>query len=252
MHKIGLKLWNINTDYYLKEAEKLFDNGVFDYIELYIVPGNIDKIKDWKKLHIPFDIHAPHFAHGMNLSKKEFRETNFEKYKEVKLFADELKAKVIVFHGGSGGDYKETAEQLLSFYDKRILIENKPFKTLAFVNEPYYVGAKFEEIKYITEKVNCGFCLDIGHCICAANSFGIKPFEYIKKFVTLSPKRIHLSDIRIDTVMDEHLHFGQGNLSFEKLLSILPKDTPITIETTKNSKENLNDFEKDTEFLKLF
>lgn len=250
MHKIGLKLWNINTDYYLKEAEKLFDKGVFDYIELYIVPGNLDKLKYWKKLNIPFDIHAPHFAHGMNLSKKEFRGSNFDKYKEVKIFADELNASIIVFHGGSGGDYRETAEQLKSFDDERILIENKPFKTLSFVNEPYYVGAKFEEIKYIKENVGCGFCLDIGHCICAANSFNTEPFSYIEQFATLKPARVHLSDIHTDTVMDEHLHYGQGNLNFEKLFNILPQDIPITIETIKNSKTDLNDFEMDAKFLK--
>ena len=71
MYKIGLKLWNTNTDFYLSEAQKLFEKKVFDYIELYIVPNNLDKLDKWKKLNIPFDIHAPHYAHGMNLSKKD-------------------------------------------------------------------------------------------------------------------------------------------------------------------------------------
>ena len=83
MHKIGLKLWNINTDYYYDEARKLYNNNVFDYIELYIVPGYLDLIDKWKEIRIPFDIHAPHFAHNMNLSKKEFEKENFDKYLEV-------------------------------------------------------------------------------------------------------------------------------------------------------------------------
>lgn len=250
MNKIGLKLWNINTDFYLNEANKLYQNGIFDYIELYVVPGYTNKINNWKKLSIPFDIHAPHFAHHMNLSKKEFKEANYDKYKEVKLYADELNAKVIVFHGGSGGDYKETARQLADFNDNRILIENKPFQPLAFVKEPYYVGAKYEELKYIIDNAHCGFCLDIGHAICAANSFHIEPYSYIEKLVTLNPLRVHLSDIHTDTTLDEHLNYGLGNLDFEKIIRLLPTDINITIETNKKSKDNLDDYKKDAEFLK--
>ena len=127
MHKIGLKLWNINTDYYYNEASKLFNDKVFDYIELYIVPDNLDLIVKWKRLNIPYDIHAPHFAHNMNLSKNEFEKENFNKYLEVKEYADKLNADVIVFHGGINGDYKETDRQIKSFDDDRILIENKPY-----------------------------------------------------------------------------------------------------------------------------
>jgi len=250
MFKTGLKLWNTNTDSYLIEAQRLFDKGVFDYIELYIVPENTDKIAKWKKLNIPFDIHAPHYAHGFNLSKPECFEGNMLKMQEVKRYADELNAECIVFHGGSGGSHIETARQLNAINDKRALIENKPFATLPFVNEPYYIGSKFEEINFIMEKTKCAFCLDIGHCVCAANSFGVEPYSYIEKFLTLKPKRIHLSDIMIDTQMDEHLHFGKGNLDFAKLANMLPGDICITIETRKESKTNLDDFVLDIDFLK--
>ena len=207
MRKIGLKLWNINVDFYPKEAQKLFYDEIFDYIELYIVPNNLDKIKVWKKLNIPIDIHAPHYAHKLNLSKKESYDLNYKKYLEAKRYADELDSQIIVFHGGAGGSYKETAEQLSKFCDNRIIIENKPYDTLDFVNENYYVGASFEEITYIMENAKCGFCLDVGHAICAANSFGINPYEYIERFCTLNPLRIHLSDININTKKDIYLLF---------------------------------------------
>lgn len=250
MNKFGLKLWNINTDFYLEEAKKLYNEGVFDYIELYIVPNYIDKLKIWERVNIPFDIHAPHYAHGMNLSKKDFREENYKKYLEVKEYADALNASTIIFHGGSGGDYRETTEQILKFNDSRILIENKPYKTLEFVNEPYYVGSRIEELQYIIKNANCGFCLDIGHCICAANSFNIEPYSYIEKMLSLNPSRIHLSDIHIDTELDEHLNYSFGNLDFNKIIEILPKNISITIETNKKSKEKLGDFEEDIFYLK--
>lgn len=250
MNKIGLKLWSINTDSYYTCAQKMYQKGIFDYIELYIVPGSINTLEKWKNINIPMDIHAPHFAHKMNLSKSEYRISNYEKYKEVKIFADKLNADKIVFHGGSGGYFKETAHQLVAFQDKRILIENKPYETLSFVNEPYYVGAKYEELKYIIDTVQCGFCLDVGHCICAANSFKIEPYSYIKKLTTLNPVRIHLSDIHIDAALDEHLNFGLGNLDFKKVITMLPENINITIETCKKSRENLDDFISDVRFLR--
>lgn len=250
MNKIGLKLWNINTDYYFDEARRLYDEGVFDYIELYIVPDNVDKLEKWKTLKIPFDIHAPHYAHKMNLAKPEFLEQNMRKAKEVLLYANELSADRIVFHGGSGGSYIETAKQLKIINDNRILIENKPYETLPFVNEPYYTGAKINEIKYIMEKTGCGLCLDIGHCICAANSFKIDPFKYISDFVSLHPQRIHLSGIHIETNMDEHLHYREGNLDYKKLFDVLPENINITIETKKDSKTDLNDYKEDALYLK--
>ena len=60
MNKLGLKLWNINDSCYYREAVNLYKKGVFDYIELYIVPDNLSLIDKWKMLNIPFDIHAPH------------------------------------------------------------------------------------------------------------------------------------------------------------------------------------------------
>lgn len=249
MNRIGLKLWNINTDYYYDEAIKLYNNKVFDYIELYVVPGHLDLLDKWKRIGIPFDIHAPHFAHNMNLSKKEFEKSNYLKYAEVNEYANLLNANIIVFHGGINGDYKETARQIKNFNDKRILIENKPYQPLRMIGNNRCVGSKYDEIKYIIEETGCGFCLDIGHAICSANSQGIEPYSYIKKLVTLRPKRIHLSDIDITSKYDQHLNYGDGNVDFTRVLSVIPKDINITIETKKSSPELLDDFEKDAKCL---
>ncbi len=250
MHKIGLKLWNINTNYYYDEAIHLYNDGIFDYIELYIVPGHLNLIDKWKDIRIPFDIHAPHFAHNMNLSKKEYEKDNYSKYIEVKEYADSLNASVIIFHGGINGDYKETGRQIKNFNESRILIENKPYQPLRMSEDNKCVGSKYEEIKYIMEESRCGFCLDIGHAICSANSQGIEPYSYIEKLVTLNPKRIHLSDIDTTSKYDQHLNYGKGNLDFKRILSIIPKDVNITIETNKISKTDLDDYADDVYYLK--
>ena len=50
MYKLGLKLWSLNTDYYYQEAQKLYKQSFFDYIELYIVPHTLHTLPMWKKL----------------------------------------------------------------------------------------------------------------------------------------------------------------------------------------------------------
>lgn len=250
MYKIGLKLWNLNIDNYLPIAKELYFDNIFDYIELYIVPGHIDKIHHWKNLNIPIDLHAPHSAHGMNLSSHKKFETNKLLYNEVKAYANILNARYIILHGGTNGDYFEVANQIKSFNDNRILIENKPYKPLEFINAKEYTGCKPEEIKYIITNSNVGFCLDIGHSICAANSFNIDLYQYISQFAQLNPLKIHLSDLDIFSEKDMHLNFGDGNLDFYKIKNILKQVNDITIETNKKSQTNLNDFVNDVTYIR--
>ena len=251
-YKRGLKLWAVNTDSYYDCAIKLYTEGWFDYIELYMVPNTSDFLSNWKELKIPFIIHAPHFAHGFNLAKKEKEESNLEIYKEVKRFADELNAPFIIFHGGIDGDIKETARQLASFKDSRALIENKPCVAL-----PNRMGGKFcrgfnpKEISIVKEIANCGFCFDFGHAICSANSQNINPYDYCEQFLQFKPDMYHLTDVEdITSEFDSHPHLGDGQLDFDKIFSMIADNSYITFETTKNSKENLEDFKKDMQWLK--
>jgi len=250
--KIGLKLWNINTGNYLREAEKLYKLGLYDYIELYIVPNNTDKINLWKNLNVPFNLHAPHFEHGMNLSQKECFENNLKLYKEVKSYADVLNPEYIIFHAGTDGDYRETARQITYINDQRTVIENKPYKTLPFIKGNYYVGGKIPEIKHIIDTANCKFCLDIGHAISAANALGVEPYTYVEEFNKLNPIVYHISDLDTKSDMDAHLNYGTGNLDFHKIFRIISSNKFITIETNKKSKDNLDNFVSDVKFLKEY
>ena len=78
--KIGLKLWSTNTDHYLREAKRLYADRIFDYIELYMVPGSLNTHISWKDLCIPFIVHAPHSAHGINLADPELENNNCNIY----------------------------------------------------------------------------------------------------------------------------------------------------------------------------
>lgn len=252
MYKLGLKLWSINTDSYFEEAKRLYKMNIYDYIELYIVPNSLKTLNKWKELTIPFIIHCPHFAHGFNLAKVEKIKSNFAIYKEVKQFADELDAEYIIFHGGIDGNIKETAKQLANLNEPRALIENKPMIAL-----PNKMGGEFcrgyniEEIKLVKETANCGFCLDFGHAICAANSIKKNCYSYINDFMELNPTMFHLTDNEdMTSVYDSHPHLGTGQLDLNKIKQFLPINAIITLETVKNSKDNIDDFIEDTKWLK--
>ncbi len=251
MYKKGLKLWSINTDYYYDEAIRIYNEGVFDYIELYVVPETINTLQKWKKLKIPFLIHCPHFAHGFNLAKKEKQESNRKIFEEVQQYADTLNAEYIVIHGGIDGDIRETAVQLALFNEPRALIENKPYVALPNrMKGEFCRGYNIAEIKAVQEISGCGFCLDFGHAICAANSLKQEPYSYIEQFLKLNPQMYHLTDIEdMTSVYDSHPHLGTGELDIKRILKMIPDNKYITVETVKNSKENLNDFVDDTIYL---
>lgn len=250
---IGLKLWSTNTDSYLKEAELLYKKGVYDYIELFVVPETLDTLSMWKQLSIPFIIHNAHSATGFNLADASATQRNREIYEQTKRFADELDAKYIIFHGGVDGDIKETAKQLASFNEPRAILENKPFVALPNkAGAQFCRGATIDEIKYVIENTGCGFCLDIGHAVCSANYQKLEPYTYIRQLNALNPKMYHLSDvIDMNGVYDAHPHLGTGNLDIKRLKQeIFPTNAVISIETYKDSKENLNDFMEDAQWLK--
>jgi endonuclease IV len=256
MYKLGLKLWSVNESF-MNEAVRLYQKGYFYYIELYAVPGSYARYHElWfsmrEKYNIPFMIHAPHYAHGFNLAEKNLEYFNMEMYKETKKFADKLKAKYIIFHGGVEGKLEETLRQLKVFNEPRALIENKPYKVLSDSMVTLFCrGAKIDEVKIIIQEACSGLCFDIGHAICAANSLGKEPYEYVKEFIKLVPRMYHLTDIEdMKSEFDSHLNIGNGKLKIKKILNNLSVDAMITMETLKKSNDRLGDFIKDIDSIR--
>jgi deoxyribonuclease IV len=246
LYKYGLKLWSTNKNY-IEEAVKLFEGGIFDYIELFSVPGSFeDHINLWKSLNIPFIIHAAHFGCGMNLADKDNYSRNMILASEAVKFADELKSDIIIFHSGVNGNIDETIRQLKKINDRRVVIENKPFYGLK--NEKC-VGYSPSEIIKIQNETEYGFCLDIGHAICAANAQKKDRILYLKEFIGLKPDMYHLTDGEYDGIYDMHKHFSEGNYPVGVIFELIPDGSMITNEAKKNSVVNLNDFIIDINYL---
>ena len=97
-------------------------------------------------------------------------------------------------------------DRISSEYGVRIAVENMP----AF---PFMLGRTAEELKYLLEGTNLGFCLDIGH---ANNTEQIDEIisEFRDRFIN-----IHIHDNNGEH--DEHLTLGEGSIDFKSVLSKL-------------------------------
>lgn len=251
-YQIGLKLWSTNTGAYLREAQDLFNDGVYDYIELYIVPNTLHTLSLWEKQGIPYIIHNPHSMHGFNLADASKKESNRLIFQQVQQFADTLKAPYIIFHGGKDGTIEETITQLLSLHEPRALIENLPVYPLPNSPAKQCRGATLDELKLVKNEIHCGFCLDFGHAVCSANAQGKKPYYFLQELLRLEPKMFHLSDLKnIHSFYDSHLHLGKGTLDIATLKHrFLPSNARISIETEKSFPETLHDFVEDVLYFK--
>ena len=250
LSKCGFKILRIFNNDINENIE-----GVIDYI-LHNLGNNPSPLtplpQGARGKGIPFIIHCPHFMHGFNLAKKEKKISNRKIFDEVQKFADELNAEYIVIHGGIDGNIEETALQLSSFNEPRALIENKPYVALKNrMGGEFCRGYNVDEIKLVMESAKCGFCLDFGHAVCAANSLNKEPYGYIEQFLQLNPNMYHLTDIEdIKSPYDSHPHLGKGELDIPRILNLIPDNRCVTFETVKNSKENLDDFIEDMNYIK--
>ena len=55
----------------------------------------------------------------------------------------------------------------------------------------------------------------------------------------------------MESLYDAHPHLGTGNLDVRRLVErVFPGDAAITIETVKDSRDSLDDFRKDVEWIR--
>lgn len=247
MSKIGLKVWSGNT-FYEEEIDRLSKIKALDYIEIYVEPHSLEYIDFWKRKNFPCVIHCPHSMHGFNLSIKNNESKNRLLFNEAFNYFISLEAEYFIIHPGVLGNKSETIDQLKVILDinkinnkRKILVENKPYITLT---DDLCVGSDPSDIEDIIQATGIGFCLDITHAIKYSISKSIGWEDVLKRFMTLAPSVIHVSDAKMTHPKDEHLNIDCGEFDFIKIFSIC-KSEYLTIETEKKSKRSLVDFEID-------
>jgi len=251
MH-VGLKVWSTN-DFYWVPIRRLHGAGVFDFLELFVVPDSDSHLSGWKSFGVPWVLHAPHAHAGLNMSLPGRLEENSRAVRSLEAYALELSPRAVIFHPGVDGTIEETVRQVAllrkqypaSFRDA--LIENKPAVGL---KGEACLGSTPAEIKELKQETTMGFCFDFGHAVCAAATNALDPYDYCSAFLPLSPAMYHLSDGLVGSTQDQHLNLGGGNFDFAKIAEMLPGDAWVSLETNKCSKQNLDDFQRDVEFFR--
>lgn len=250
--KIGIKQFSDQLKKYKDDLIKYKDK--YDYLELYVYPGQMDKLQDWVNLknkhNINFTIHAPHFSQHVNLADKSYFEYNKMAYEQVNVYAKALDAEYTVVHGGMDGSVEEIVRQIQIIKPYKMRIENKPYVAPRKPDSMVCRGATVEEIKYIQENYDCGFNLDIGHAFCSAVTQKINQIEYVKQFLELNPNSYHISDGEYNNPIDIHYHLGDGDYEWEKIFPLLNRSLNWTLETiTKKNTDGLSKVLKDIEIM---
>lgn len=250
--RIGLKLWSINETS-INSAMDLFSQSVFDFIELFVVPGSVNILDKWSAVNIPFVLHAPHSYSGLNFSVKDQENINFSLIDEVNFYYKKLKPRYVIFHPGISGPIAESVRQILlaqrQYPDLMsiALIENKP---MIGMHGERCVGYSLAELAFIIEQTKLGFCLDFGHAVCAAASQKKDWQSYIKELLSLKPNMFHLSDGHVASPQDEHLNIGYGDFDIDWMLSRVSSSEMVSLETQKKTLSNLDDFQEDCILIK--
>jgi deoxyribonuclease-4 len=244
--RFGLKLYSTDTS--LISAAQSLEEGHFQYVELYVVPGTFrETIRHWKSFNIPYVIHAPHSSHGVNLARREHRTGNRIHMGETRAFADALGASTIIVHGGNNGFLSECIYQIRMLGDKRIVIENKPKIGLRGELCIGWSPADFHVIA--SAGLLHGVVLDFAHAACAARSEGIDEMGMIESFLAFHPIVFHLSDGDATSEKDTHLNLGEGDRDLGFYVGCVPPGGYITLETPRNPATGFDDFVRDVAYL---
>jgi deoxyribonuclease-4 len=243
--KFGLKLWSVDR-VLLNQAEELIERKIFDYVELLVVPKT--EITPFFNCKLPYIIHIVHDAFGLNISDQQKRKSNLEMIKESFVWAKNLKAKHLILHPGFG-KIEDAEEFLKEVKGKNILIENMPKVGL---NGEKMIGFSPQQMKVLQDK-RFGFCLDVGHAIGSAISQKIDYKKYLKNFLSLKPKVLHICDGNLDSEIDQHLNLGSGQFDWQFIAEeIIPKVPLITLETPRNNLKSLDEDVVNIRFLREF
>lgn len=248
MIRYGLKLWTKNRDWF-EEAKVRYQEGAFDFIELYFHPdAPLDEEALRPLAGIPVGVHAPHA-----LDEFVFGEKELELWRKTKAFVDEVQAPTVVLHPGYADtipDFAAFERELAKIDDPRILIETMPGKD---VKGRVEFGADLETWKRIRAKKP--MCLDFEKAIKAALWQKQEWKPYIAEAMqALAPEYFHISGCDLSHEFDQHTDLWESEVDWafvKRALEAVPGDARLVFETPKNGKDLSNDLDNMAFFRKV-
>lgn len=253
--RFGIKLWTINEESF-RVCENLLEKGIFNYLELYVVPDeyNLDSLERFSKYEVI--LHAPSFNHKFNIVNKD--KIFHSAIKSIIDVSNVVKSDYTIFHPGV--QIKKSSENHLKYVISnlkeidglglKVILENVP--DLALDGSTKLIASLFEDFEYVIKETDTLVCVDIAHTIASANAFRIDPIVYLKKFLEIKPFIFHFCNSYYDTLTDVHLDIDKGNLPLNKIVKLIPENSLISLETPKKDMKNLTDDVRNLHLLKGF
>lgn len=233
--RVGIKTYD-NPEF-LKQFEKKVD-----FFEIQAIQKN--DYSFLKNFSLPMVIHAEHQGWGVDVSSLKQKQVNIKAINFARKIADFVNAKKIIVHAGGriGNSIKNTINFLNEVKDERIIVEN--------VNNGW-VGVRPEEIKKILEETNVGFCFDLNHAIKTAWDNKLDAIKFVKEFLNLKPNHFHIGGQRRELKKGfGHVSLKEFDYNWKDVLKLYPKNAEITLETTIDADEVMEDVKLFKEIVK--
>ncbi len=237
--KFGVKFYNINlfiAPDYVKAAVEATKNGIFDFMEIQVLPNTFNetgqKLKELIGSEALVVIHAPHSEQGLNMGDAAKEKRNRDMLIDAQKMADLFSSEIIILHPGEGIGQKyldETCRQFRKLNDSRLTVENMPYWDN--ISQDYLHGSTPREIQYIMQKVGCPFCMDFSHAVCSALNGKRDVFDDLSAYAALKPKHFHLCGGDITKAEDQHAYVREGTYPTDTFLkNYVPDGATITLE----------------------
>jgi sugar phosphate isomerase/epimerase len=197
-----------------------------------------------KSYSLEYSVHAPFADINIASPSKIMLSASMKRLKQSMAYANQLDAKVWVFHPGAktvigqfypGLDWKQNNQSIQELYKAaeeygiNIALENLPAKYYFFMSKPEEFARFYRETN-----LPVGIVMDLGH----ANLEGqVEPF-----FKLLTDKIVHIHASDNDGSDDQHLGIGQGKIDYNSFAQTLKKmgyDKSVIIESTTNVPESI-------------
>jgi len=246
MFKYGIKIYSTNKQWF-SEVVDLIIRGKADFVEIYLVPDSFE-LSDFdifKKNNIQVALHAPHTTHDFDVFS--LNEKSLQVWQEQVLkTADYLQSQFIITHTGTGKDENIFREESLKIKDKRVLMENMPYKGFIDLGGVFCFGYSKEQLMFI-KNLGFDFCFDFCHAVASACSQKISPYDFIGECIDeLRPRYFHLAGGNTEDDTDKHLDLWEGSFDYwfvkEKLAPLAQaQDIFLSFEVPKKDNGLEND-----------
>ncbi len=193
---------------------------------------------------LEFTLHAPFADINIASPSKDILAASLKRLKQSMAYANELDAKVWVFHPGAktgisqfypGAEWKKNVESIQELYrvaeeyGLNIAIENLPGKYWFLMHTPEEFMRFYRETS-----LPLGVVLDLGHAHLEAQ---IEPF-----FKLLADRIVHIHASDNDGSDDQHLGIGKGKVDydwFKQTINKIGYDKTVIVESTAEVTESV-------------